>query len=188
MPPAAVLLFEDETILKLFPTMRRSWSMSGEQASIAISGRNARRVLFGSINVRTGHRIVMRHKNMNQEGFRQFLKHLRRCYRNLPVCLLLDSGGLHTAAKSQALAGKLHIELIWLPKQCAELNGMDQLWRSVKNDISANHQFSNIDEHADYAQSYIMELTNTQALHKAGILSKNFWLKKYSRKNFWPLT
>lgn len=81
MPSSAVLLFEDETNLRLFPTMRRSWSMRGEQASIAVSGHNARRVLFGSINICTGHRIVMRHKNMKQEGFGKFLEHLRRCYR-----------------------------------------------------------------------------------------------------------
>jgi transposase len=178
-----VLLFEDETILRLFPTLRRSWSMRGEQASIAISGHNARRVLFGTINIRTGHRVVMCHKNMKQEGFGKFLKHLRRYYRQLPIYLLLDAGGLHTAANSRSLAARLHIELIWLPKQCPELNGMDQLWRSVKDDISANHQFSSIDEHADFAEAYIRSLTNTQALLKAGILSKNFWLKRYSCKN-----
>lgn len=116
MPPEAVLLFEDETILRLFPTMRRSWSMSGEQASIAISGHNARRVLFGSINICTGHRIIMRHESMKQEGFGKFLEYLRRCHRNLPIYLLLDAEGLHTAAKSQTLAKKLHIELIWLPQ------------------------------------------------------------------------
>lgn len=183
MPAEAVLLFEDETIVRLFPTMRRSWSMRGEQASIAISGLNARRVLFGTINVRTGHRILMRRNNMKQEGFGQFLKDLRRCYRKLPIYMLLDAAGLHTAVGNQRLAKRLHIELIWLPKQCSELNGMDQLWRSVKGDISANQQFSNIDEHADFAENYIMKLTNTQALRKAGILSKNFWLKKYFCKN-----
>ncbi len=183
MPAEAVLPFEDEIILRLFPYLRRSWSMSGGQAGIGISGRNDRRVLFGTINIRTGHRVVMCHKNMKQEGFGKFLKHLQCCYRHLPICLLLDAGGLHTAAKSLALTQQLHIELIWLPKQCPELNGIDQLWRSVKDDISSNHQFSNVNEHAHYAKMYIRKLTRTQALCKAGILSKNFWLKKYSGKN-----
>lgn len=183
MPAKAVLLFEDETILRLFPNLRRSWSMRSEQASIGISGHNARRVLFGTINIRTGHRVVMCHRNMKQEGFGKFLKYLRGCYRQQPICMLLDAGGLHTAAKSRSLAARLHVELIWLPKQCPELNGMDQLWRSVKDDISANRQFSSIDEHAQFAEAYIRNLTNTQALRKAGILSKNFWLKKHSCKN-----
>ena len=60
---------------------------------------------------------------------------------------------------------------------------MDQLWRSVKNYIFGNHQFFNTDEHAYFAEAYIINFTNTQALCKTGILSKDFWLKKYSRKN-----
>jgi hypothetical protein len=64
---------------------------------------------------------------------------------------------------------------------------MDQLWHSVKNYISANYQFSNIEEHTAFAEQYIKKLTNKQALKRAGILSKNFWLKHLC-KIFWPLT
>jgi transposase len=187
MPATAVLLFEDETILRLFPVLRRAWTPSGEQASIGISGRNAKQVLYDTINVHTGHRIVLRGKNMSQDGFQKFLRLLRRSYRNLPIWILLDREGIHTTSKSIALAKALDIELIWLPKQCPELNAMDQLWRSVKNDISANYQFSSIDEHTSFAEQYIKKLTNKKALCKAGILSKNFWLKLLC-KNFWPLT
>jgi hypothetical protein len=67
--------------------------------------------------------------------------------------------------------------LVWLPKQCPELNAMDHLFKEVKAHISANYQYSSIDEHAEYAENYILKLTNKQALTKAGILSKNFWLK-----------
>src|SRR5262245_20329539 len=50
MPIDAALLFEDETLLRLFPVLRRAWALRGEQARIGISGRNAKRVLFGAIN------------------------------------------------------------------------------------------------------------------------------------------
>jgi len=86
---------------------------------------------------------------------------------------------LSYSTKSQALAATLDIELVWLPKQCSELNGMDHLWRELKDDISANYQFSSIDEHADVAEDYIFKLSNRQALRRAGILSKNFWLKSF---------
>jgi hypothetical protein len=36
-----VLLFEDETVLRLFPVLRRAWALQGEQAKVAITGRNA---------------------------------------------------------------------------------------------------------------------------------------------------
>jgi transposase len=77
------------------------------------------------------------------------------------------------------VAKNLKIELVWLPKQCPELNAMDHLFKEVKADISANHQYRNVDEHAAMAEKYILQLTNQQALKKAGILSTNFWLKSF---------
>jgi hypothetical protein len=71
------------------------------------------------------------------------------------------------------------IELVWLPKQCSELNAMDQLWRDMKGNISANYQYPTIDEHAAAAQDWVSSLSDTEAKRKAGILSKNFWLKSF---------
>ncbi|MDQ3847255.1 MAG: transposase [Bacteroidota bacterium] len=188
MPSSAVLLFEDETILRLFPVLRRAWARKGEQASVGITGRNAKRVLFGTINVHTGHRIVMPYPKMNQAGFQAFLTLLRRSYRGRAIWLLLDEGPAHTAPKSQSLAGQLNIRFIWLPKQCPELNAMDHLFKEVKADISANYQYTGIDEHTRLAENYIRKLTNKKALKRAGILSKNFWLKNLLSKNFCKFT
>jgi transposase len=174
-----VLLFEDETILRLFPVLRRSWSLRGEQAIIPITGRNAKRVLFGTINMRTGHRIVLRRPNMRQENFQDFLRLLRQRYPGRQIWILLDEAPCHIAPRSQALAEDLNIILVWLPKQCSELNAMDHLWRELKDDISANYQFKSIDEHADFAENYVLKLSTRQALRRAGILSKNFWLRAF---------
>jgi transposase len=179
MPAGAVLLFEDETIVRMFPVLRRAWGLRGEQVRIGITGRNAKRVLFGTINLRTGHRIIEPALSMKQECFLAFLRRLRRLYPGREIWLLLDEAPCHIAPKSQALAAQLNIALIWLPKQCSELNAMDQLWRELKGNISANYQYSDIDEHADFAEHWIMSLTPVAALRKAGILSKNFWLKSF---------
>jgi hypothetical protein len=147
--------------------------------AVGITGKNAKGVLFGTINLRTGHRVLMPHPRLDQAGFQAFLQVLRHRYSGREVWLLLDGGTPHTAPKSQALAQRLNIRLVWLPKQCPELNGMDHLFKEVKTDISANYQYQNIDEHIAYAEDYILRLTNKQALKRAGILSKNFWLKKF---------
>jgi transposase len=126
----------------------------------------------------------MPYPKMNQAGFQAFLRVLRRSYPGRQIWLLLDEGSAHTAPKSRALAGQLNIRLVWLPKQCPELNAMDHLFKEVKADISANYQHSNIDEHTRLAENYIRKLTNKKALKRAGILSKNFWLKYLLSKNF----
>jgi hypothetical protein len=179
MPQGAVLLMEDETILRLFPVLRRAWSLRGQQAEVPITGRNAKRVLFATINLRTGHRICLRGANMRQVNFHALLSEVRRRYRERPVWMLLDEAPCHIAARGEALAAALDIHVVWLPQQCSELNSMDQLWKELKGTISANHQFSSIGEHADYAKGWLMSLTNKEALRKAGVLSKNFWLRSF---------
>lgn len=179
MPPSAVLLFQDEIIVRLFPVIRRAWSPQGEQAMVDISGKNARQVLYGTINMHTGHRVLMRYPRLSQEGFQAFLRLLRQPYPGRPVWLLLDAATAHTTAKSQTLAKTLGIELVWLPKQCPELNAMDHLWKELRTDISANYQYQSVDEHAVFAELYTLSLSNQQALKKAGILSENFWLKSF---------
>jgi DDE superfamily endonuclease len=95
-----VLLGEDETVLRLFPVLRRAWALQGEQAHVAITGCNAKRVLFGAINLRTGHRIILRRPNMEQVHFQAFLRLLREAYPGHRIALLLDEAPSHRAAKS----------------------------------------------------------------------------------------
>lgn len=182
LPPRAVWLFEDETILRLLPEIRRAWSLRGEQARVPISGENAKCVLFGTLNPRTGHRIVARGPNMQQQRFQRFLRLLRRSYPGRQIWLLLDKAPCHTTPSTQAVAKSLDIVFIWLPKQWPELNGMDQLWKELKKDISANFQYRTIEQHADFAQRWIFSLSKTEALRKGSILSKKFWLRAFVPK------
>lgn len=184
MPPKAALLFVDWTILRMFPPLRYTWAWRGQQADVLITGQNAKRVLFGSIDLRTGHRVLLRRRQARQEDFQAFLRELRRRYGNRPIWLLLDQAGCHWAAKSRALAAKWNIELVWLPKQSPQLNGMDHLWKGVKKNVSANRQYRTIDGHARQAEDWILRLSPRQALRKAGILSQAFWLRHFCR-NFW---
>ena len=172
----AVVLFVDETILRLFPPLRAGWAWRGEQAEVRISGYNARRVLYGAINPRTGHRLVMRGRGMRQGEFQAFLRLLRRRYGRRPLVLLLDKADCHTAAESRRLAAELGVELVWLPKQRPELNAMDHLWRGLKQQVAANRQYRAVDELADYAERWALGLTPRQARRKAGVLSEDYWL------------
>ena len=58
------VLVEDETIVRLFPPLRQAWGMRGSQVCVPITGQNDRRVLYGAINVATGHRVTRRGRSM----------------------------------------------------------------------------------------------------------------------------
>jgi transposase len=186
--PGDVLLFTDWTLLRLFPPLRASWARVGQQALVPVTGRNAQRVLFGAINVRTGHRVVLCRQQAGGVDARLFLTKLRRHYgRARTIWLLLDRAAAHTDAKTMQLAADLRMKLVWLPKQASELNAMDQLWKELKRLVAANRQASHIESLAQQAEDWLLSLTPREALCKASILSPNFWLKNLLQ-NLWRPT
>ena len=177
MPPQAALLAEDATILRMFPPLRACWAWRGEQAIVPITGQNDRRVLFGAINLRTGRRVALRRWKMGKADFQTHLRQLRGRYGRRPLWLLLDKARCQECPSSRQLARELDVTLVWLPKQCPELNPMDHIWREEKRHVSANRQYKTITRHAQKAEQWLLGLSNRQALRKAGVLSPHFWLR-----------
>jgi len=60
------LLVEDETDLLLFPPLRATWSPRGQPAQVLLTGWNAKRVVFGAMNLVTGHRLI--HVRLHQRA------------------------------------------------------------------------------------------------------------------------
>jgi hypothetical protein len=144
---------------------------------VRISGRNARRVVFGCLNLRTGTRTFLVRERQRAGDFQAFLGHLHEHYRGWPVALLLDEDPCHTAAGSRRAAERWGIELIWLPKRAPQLNPMDHLWGHGKDEVSANKQYEPIDAHVGRFLDYLEGLSSPEALKKAGVQSGDFWLK-----------
>jgi transposase len=182
------LLCLEGTLLRLFPPLRATWALKGRQAVVPITGRNAKRVLFGAIDLQSARRVVLIRQRAGQADAQEFLRALRRRYRGPGwLWLLSDRASAHTAPQTQALADRLRIRFVWLPRQAPELSPMDQLWRELKRLIAANRQAASIDALAADAAAWVLMLTPQQARRKAGMASKHFWLRKLLQ-NFWRPT
>src|SRR5262249_48363471 len=90
LPKRSVILAEDETDLLLFPPLRFAWAPRGAQAKVWLTGRNARRVLFGAVNLRTSRLVLLCRERQKAPDFCAFLEKVRRSYRGYHVALLLD--------------------------------------------------------------------------------------------------
>jgi hypothetical protein len=172
-----VALAEDETHLRLFPPLRAGWALRGQPAPVPISGSNAKRVLFGTLNLLTGHRLFLARRQQRAADCQAFFEAVHEHYRGWHVSLLLDEDSSPTADDSRGLAEDLDIELLWLPKRSPHLNLMDHLWRHGKAVMSANHQYDSIDVQLEQFIGYLGGLSAQEALRKAGVLSSDFWLK-----------
>lgn len=171
------LVIEDETDLLLFPPLRAGWTQKGQAATVVLSGFNARRVIFGAMNLRTGRRFLLVRERQRSLDFQLFLQTLRKRYGRRPIALLLDEDPSHTAKGSVALATQLNIRLLWLPKRSPELNPLDTLWGQAKDLLNANRQYARIDAQAARFVAYLESLSDKDALRSAGVLSGNFWLR-----------
>lgn len=160
------------------------WWSRGEPARVLLTGRNARRVVFGCMNLVTGYRLFLARQHQRAEDFQEFLYEVHRHYRGWHVTMLLDGDSSHTAKVSKALASQLQIRLLWLPKRAPELNPMDTLWGQAKDVISANKQYAGLDDQVELFITHLNSLSNKEALQTSGVLSKKFWLKRVLSKNF----
>src|SRR5438105_82466 len=97
LPRRSVVLAEDETDLLLFPPLRAAWAKRGEPARVWLSGRNARRVIFGALNLRTGARLFVPREKGRSVDFQAFAAEGRSAYRGWHVAMLLDEDPSHTA-------------------------------------------------------------------------------------------
>jgi len=113
--------------------------------------------------------FMRRAKNPAKRGFDRYDK--RRLAKALHA---MDDA--RTYRRVQAV---LLVALLWLPKQCPELNPQDHLWRELKRLIVANRQFPSLDQEAQKAERWFLGLSPATARRKAGILSGNFWLKEF---------
>src|SRR6266478_1996528 len=109
LPPRSVTLVEDETDLLLFPPLRAAWALRGQPAPVPISGANAKRVVFGVLNMQTGNRLLWALLRHRAADFQEFLEVVRWYYRSWHVAMVLDEDSSHTAQGSQNLAKQLNM-------------------------------------------------------------------------------
>ncbi|MDQ3828576.1 MAG: transposase [Candidatus Tectomicrobia bacterium] len=138
-----------------------------------IPGTHSRRVIHGALNITSGQVEFLIADHWTAATYQAFLHQVRQAWH---IVLFLDRGSPHTAKASRGLATALGIEVRWLPTATPELNACEGLWRGAKGSGLANRASQSIDEAADAACRYLLDLTPRQRLQLAGVLSGYFWL------------
>ena len=157
---AATVRYLDESELQLLPLVRAMW-MKGKRARIPTPGQNAKRVLFGALDARTGmlHHLVRTRKRA--VDFVAFLDHLARVYPSGTVVLVLDNVITHDAKLvRQWLAQPEHarFQVVWLPKYTAhEHNPIERVWGLLKDHVAANRLHGSIDALVATAERYLAQ-------------------------------
>jgi hypothetical protein len=166
----------DETIMTEPPPLSSCYGCLGQQVSIPMTGKRAKRVLHGALNVQTGAIEWLITDQWDQATHPSFLTMVRSHGRGWHSVLCEDRGAPHPAEESLAMAAALPIEIRLLPVATPAWNAMDHLWRHVKGWGLAERATVSIDTSADMACQYLLDLSPRERLRKAGVLSGHFWL------------
>jgi hypothetical protein len=170
--------FGDETTLREFPPLRAAWAPRGAQQVVVISGRNARRVLHGALNIRTGQLVgVIRARNRGTDCAGLVEALAAYCPAGVPHLLIWDNAPPHHTHAARDAAAAAGMAIGWLPFRSPELNPCEDVWREMKRVVAANRAYADVDELAARAVAWPDDRSGEENLHTSGLQSSKFgWL------------
>ena len=167
----------DETTLREFPPLRAAWARRGAQVEVVISGRNARRVLHGLLNVASGEVLHLVRERGRGEDCAAALAALARRRPTSPKLLVWDNAPPHHTHAARDAARAAWVELAWLPFRSPELNPCEDLRRHLKRAVAANRAYPSVDALGGHAAAWLDALAPNDVLRLAALHSSKFqWL------------
>lgn len=166
--------FGDETTLREFPPLRAAWARRGQQQIVVISGRNARRVVHGALNVATGELVALVRERSRQDDCAAFVEALGQVRPDVPKPLVWDNAPPPHPKRVQAVAEAAHIQLAFLPFRAPDLLPCEDLWRLSKAVVAANRAYAAVQEQAERAVAWLAALSPFDRLLKSGLFGATF--------------
>jgi transposase len=167
----------DETGLREFPPLRAAWSRRGEQVGVAISGRNARRTLFGALNAATGEMVRLVRPRGRTDDAVAFVEALGAGRPGVPKPLVWDNAPPHHPKRVKEAAAAAGVELTFLPFRAPELTPLEDLWRGLKQEVAANRCYATMEELVGRAVDWLDGVGDAGRRRRCGPESSKFdWL------------
>jgi len=159
-----VIISQDEAEVHLYPYLVAIWCMVGApQPEVPTPGKNAKRVVYGGLNLKTGHLTSYWAATKSGGHFVEFLEQLLVAYPDRQILMITDNGSFHHTKKVAAFleAHRERLEVKWLPPYCPDLNDIERTWRKLKASHASNFLFNSLDDLAENVQRGIDELNAT---------------------------
>jgi transposase len=167
----------EETALREFPPLRAGWSKQGHPALGTISGRNARRTLFGALNVATGELVCLPLLRCCTDDIVDAVTALGQIRPGVPKLLIWDNAPPHHPHRVRDAAAIAGMALAFLPFRSPELMPLEELWRGLKQTVAANRCYASLEELVERALAWLTTMTDAERRRRCGLASSKFdWL------------
>lgn len=141
------ILFEDESTIRNYQAIMKTWFPKGEQRLIKTFGKHEGVKLTGIINYETGAIYVEENIDFNAVIFISFLEHVLIQYPSGKIVMILDNSKVHHAKLLIPFLEKnKRLQLMFLPPYSPDLNIIEGLWGWLKDACINNVFFSKVYE------------------------------------------
>jgi transposase len=133
-------LFEDESMIRDYQALQKTWFAKGKQRIIKTTGKHRGVKLLATLDYGTGKIMWKEDEQYNAESFLSFLKKIVTDYPPGKVIMVLDNARIHHAKLLQPFLkeNQSRLELVFLPPYSPNLNIVEGLWKWLKSDVINN--------------------------------------------------
>ncbi len=136
----ALIFFEDESCVRLTPTVGRTWAPVGKTPIIRVTGKRASICVMSAINSAGRLFFSIPNRTINAEIYITFLKGLLAEYPHRRVFVVADKAGPHIAAATRSFAkGQSRLVLFDLPSYSPDFNPDEEVWSHLKHHELKGH-------------------------------------------------
>lgn len=154
------LLFEDESMIRDYQAVQRTWFLQGKQRIIPTYGKHQGVKLLGTLNYETGEIFCVEEETYDAAVFLDFLTKVLLHYPSGKIVMVLDNARIHHAKLIQPFLTeqKHRLELVFLPPYSPQLNLTEGVWKWLKESVVNNVFFSNVQQIKLKVREFIQDL------------------------------
>ncbi len=138
MKAGEVFYYADEFNVSWLPTLRKIWSLKGQQVMIPTPGQPKVHYGLGAVNYHTGETVVIIRRRKRRKEVAELLEVMLDKHPQATIYVAWDNANTHQDDEVEAVvrgaAGRLI--LLYLPTYSPWLNPIEMLWRHFRREVT----------------------------------------------------
>ena len=148
----------DQMSLYFQATLTRVWSPKGQTPIIKVSPQRDHVHFYGALNLMNGREVALSAPEQTARVTADFIRILLALFPARHLLLLLDRAPWHSGPDiTQLLTENPHLELVYFPPACPDLNPQEHVWQHARDAISHNHSYRSFQPLIDDFDTFLNE-------------------------------
>lgn len=148
----------DQMSLYFQATLTKLWSPKGQTPVVKVSPQREHVHFYGALDLMNGREVALTAPEQTACVTADFIRLLLLLFPAQHLLVLLDRATWHFGPDiTQLLAENPHLELLYFPPACPDLNPQEHVWEQARDAISHNHSYRSFQPLIDAFETFLNE-------------------------------